>query len=105
MLRARTAYGQEIQRGHDLAFTMAALCDTSAPIHASGSTYRSRLQTTQCPRKRQEHDQSYDRDNDHHDDYFWVTEALARDYQRCGNVALARTECHHSFRSRIRSAE
>src|SRR5947209_5871470 len=43
----------------------------------------------QRTRKRHEDDQSDDRNNNYHYDNFWVTEALARDHERSGNVALA----------------
>src|ERR1700736_3384416 len=62
-------------------------------------------QTGQRTRKRHEDDQSNDRDNDYHDDHLWVAEALARDHECGGNVALASTERHNPFCVGIRSAE
>ncbi len=59
----------------------------------------------QRTRKRHEDDQSDDRDNDYHDDHLWVAEALARDHECGGNVALASTECHDPFCAGVRSAE
>src|SRR5437764_2117970 len=59
----------------------------------------------QRTRKRHEDDQSDDRDNDYHDDHFWVAEALTRDHECGGNVALAGTERHDPSRVGVRSAE
>ena len=59
----------------------------------------------QRTRKRHEDDQSDDCDNDYHDDHFWVAEALARDHECGGNVALASTESHDPFCVGVRSAE
>jgi hypothetical protein len=58
----------------------------------------------QRTRKRHEDDQSDNRDNDYHDDHFWVAEALARDHECGGNVALAGTERHDPSRVRVRPA-
>ena len=59
----------------------------------------------QRPRKRHENNQSDNGDNDHHDDHFWVAEALTRDHERGGNVALASTERHDPFCVGVRPAE
>src|ERR1700736_1929775 len=59
----------------------------------------------QRTRKRHEDDQSDDRNNDYHNDHFWVAEALARNHECGGNVALASTERHDPFCVSIRSAE
>jgi hypothetical protein len=59
----------------------------------------------QRTRKRHEDDQSDNRDDDYHDDHFWVAEALARDHERSGNVALASTERHDPSRAGVRTAE
>src|SRR5271166_6145003 len=50
------------------------------------TTMRHRLnQSGQGTRERHEDDQSDDRDNDYHDDHFWVAEALARNHECGGN--------------------
>ena len=49
--------------------------------------------------------ESDDRDDNDHDDHFWVAEALARNHECGGNVALASTERHDPFRVGVRSAE
>ena len=59
----------------------------------------------QRSRKRHEDDQSDDCDNNYHDDHFWVAEALARDHERSGNVALASTKRHDPSRVGARTAE
>src|SRR4249919_2214449 len=59
----------------------------------------------QRTRKRHEDDQSDDRDNDYHDDHFWVAEALASNDKRGCNVALASTESHHPSCVGVRSAK
>ena len=43
----------------------------------------------QRTRKRHENDQSDNRDNDYHDDHFWVAEALASNDKRGSNVAVS----------------
>src|SRR6266481_64760 len=62
-------------------------------------------QTGQRTRKRHEDDQSDDRENDYHDDHLWVAEALARDHECGGNVALAGTKRHDPFCVGVSSAE
>jgi len=52
----------------------------------SGSTFG------QSARKRHEHYQSDDRDDDHHDHNPGIAEALSPYHQRGGNIALARTQ-------------
>src|SRR4029077_10291025 len=53
----------------------------------------------QRTRKRHEDDQSDDRDNDYHDDHFWVAKTLAPNHECSCNIALGGRKCQH--RSRI----
>src|SRR6266536_6651655 len=55
--------------------------------------------------KRHEDDQSDDRNNNYHDDHFWVAEALAGDHERSGNVALAGAERHDPSCVGVRTTE
>ena len=59
----------------------------------------------QRTRKRQEDDKSDDRDNDHHDGYFSVAEALPSNYECRGNVPLAGTKGHDPSRMAVGSAK
>ena len=58
-----------------------------------GAIFNCRIGSTigQRARKRHEDNQSDDRDDNHHDHHFWIAEALARDNERSGDVALAST--------------
>lgn len=65
----------------------------------SGSTFG------QSARKRHEHYQSDDRDDDQHDHNPGIAEALSPYHQRGGNIALARTQRKNPPRVIARSSE
>src|SRR3954465_13688750 len=60
---------------------------------------------SQRARKWHENDQSNNRDNDYHNDHFWIVETLACDHKCSGNIALTGAKSHDALSVNVRSAK
>jgi hypothetical protein len=74
-------------------------------MHSHSLTCRIGSIIGQRTRKRHEDDQSDNRDDDYHDDYLWVAEALARDHKCSGDIALTSAKGHDALGVNVRSAK
>ena len=59
---------------------------------------------SQRARKRHENDQSNNRDNNYHNDHFWIVETLG-DHKCSGNVVLTGAKSHDALGVNVRSAK